>query len=387
MLPVLRESSTPTYAPGTIDRRSATYIRWVQQSLNTIDRAGLVVDGIIGPKTRDAIKRFQTRAGVAADGVVGPVTEAALIRAGAGQPPRSTTPGTGGSGSSAVTAQFTPGPGLYSYKPASQQWGTPETVRALGAIGAAWQRSQPGGPRIGIGDLSLRGGGPMSGHASHQLGLDIDIRPVRNDRREEPTNYRSSSYSRTLTQQLVDIIRSNGVLRVQYIFFNDPQVRGVSNWPNHDDHLHVRFYPPGSSGETDWEDEWIGEIDRRGPAYMRWVQQSLNQVDNAGLVVDGIKGPRTTAAVRRFQQRSGLVPDGIVGPRTEAALIAAGAPRPDALPTPPTPSDPPFVPPTPIDPQQCLNRCREIFERCTRNSTNAMQCLAELSACLRACGG
>jgi hypothetical protein len=36
--------------------------------------------------------------------------------------------------------------------------------------------------------------------------------------------------------------------------------------------------------------------------------------------IDGIKGPRTTAAVMRFQRRAGLVADGIAGPRTRAAL-------------------------------------------------------------------
>jgi peptidoglycan hydrolase-like protein with peptidoglycan-binding domain len=36
------------------------------------------IDGIFGPKTEDAVKRFQDRAGLEADGIVGPKTFAAL---------------------------------------------------------------------------------------------------------------------------------------------------------------------------------------------------------------------------------------------------------------------------------------------------------------------
>jgi uncharacterized protein (TIGR02594 family) len=41
--------------------------------------------------------------------------------------------------------------------------------------------------------------------------------------------------------------------------------------------------------------------------------------------IDGINGPRTRAAVRRFQTSAGLLADGIVGPRTFASLFGAVA--------------------------------------------------------------
>src|SRR5215203_1389189 len=129
--------------------------------------------------------------------------------------------------------------GLVSYQREPRQYGRAEMIRALRAIGAAWQRARPTGPRIGIGDISFRGGGPMPPHASHRRGLDVDIRLMRADGREAPIRYQDAAYSRALTQQLVNTIRANPVLPVELIFFNDPAVTGVRPWRGHDNHLHV----------------------------------------------------------------------------------------------------------------------------------------------------
>ena len=98
---------------------------------------------------------------------------------------------------------------------------------------------------------------------------------------------------------------------------------------------------PGGDTRVD-ADAALGEVDRRGPAYVRWVQEWLNRLEGAGLAVDGVAGPRTRAAIRALQGRRGLVQDGVAGPRTEAALLAAGAPPPPgAAPTPrPAPGPP-----------------------------------------------
>lgn len=47
----------------------------------------------------------------------------------------------------------------------------------------------------------------------------------------------------------------------------------------------------------------------------------LLDAHGAGLILDGIFGPRTNAAVRTYQGSHGLVVDGIVGPQTWQALI------------------------------------------------------------------
>ncbi len=64
----------------------------------------------------------------------------------------------------------------------------------------------------------------------------------------------------------------------------------------------------------------VGDVGYSGSNSVHTVQHLLRQ-HGIEVVVDGIFGPRTEAAVRQFQQSKGLVADGIVGPRTWPALI------------------------------------------------------------------
>ncbi len=68
--------------------------------------------------------------------------------------------------------------------------------------------------------------------------------------------------------------------------------------------------PPISQGST-------GDAVRR-------VQRALRRTPNLGLVVDGVFGAATEAAVKDFQQAAGLAVDGIVGPATWSALPGGG---------------------------------------------------------------
>ncbi len=66
-----------------------------------------------------------------------------------------------------------------------------------------------------------------------------------------------------------------------------------------------------------------------GPV-VRWAQYLLVRRTLSDGQIDGIFGPVTATAVRRFQQDSHLTADGIVGPRTWAALGGDG-PEPPTL--------------------------------------------------------
>ena len=57
------------------------------------------------------------------------------------------------------------------------------------------------------------------------------------------------------------------------------------------------------------------------------LQVALRALHHYHGAVDGIRGPRTVAATRRFQRAHGLVPDGVAGPLTRRALGKRGRPR------------------------------------------------------------
>mgnify|MGYP001187788389 FL=1 len=144
------------------------------------------------------------------------------------------------------------GPGFYTYDPYTQsppnrrsrRNGTQALVRQLIALGKWWEAEHPSGPRLGIGDLSAEGGGSFDLHASHENGLDVDIRLPRTDGAEGQSN--PANYDRRQTQAIVDFVVARGA---EYVFYGpNLDVRGprgiVMVWPNHDDHLHVRFPDP-----------------------------------------------------------------------------------------------------------------------------------------------
>jgi peptidoglycan hydrolase-like protein with peptidoglycan-binding domain len=53
---------------------------------------------------------------------------------------------------------------------------------------------------------------------------------------------------------------------------------------------------------------------------MRWLQESLNKLNNAGLDVDGEYGENTRAAIMAFQRSNGLEVDGWAGVETSAKI-------------------------------------------------------------------
>ena len=164
---------------------------------------------------------------------------------------RESDPGGSPNGGSLTNAVRLPvsGTGYYTYDPRTQRapgglgtrWGTTHLVRELLALGEWWHRTHPDAAPLGIGDLSRRHGGTIDGHSSHQNGLDVDIRLARRDGQQAPAN--PSTYSRDLTQDVVDHMAARGaslILIGPSLDLTGPS-GVVTRWPNHDDHLHIRF--------------------------------------------------------------------------------------------------------------------------------------------------
>lgn len=59
---------------------------------------------------------------------------------------------------------------------------------------------------------------------------------------------------------------------------------------------------------------------------IRWVQTALNGIAGEVLGVDGKAGPKTTAAIKRFQEHHGLAATGVLDAATESALHKAVQP-------------------------------------------------------------
>lgn len=157
----------------------------------------------------------------------------------------------------------------------NRHWGMPILVDYIEKL-ARDARQMDGWPGLLVGDMSQPRGGPMaSGHASHQIGLDVDIwlvpMPDRTLSADEREKISATSFIRRGTHTELDkslwtaahsrlIRRAASYPEVERVFVNAgikkelcetagkdrDWLRKVRPWYLHDDHLHVRLScPPG----------------------------------------------------------------------------------------------------------------------------------------------
>lgn len=206
---------------------SNSAVRALQVELNAKRSANLSVSGVFDTATNNAVVSFQTHAGIDADGIVGPITWRNLVWHYQYALPDSN-----------LCDQDPDGNGLAN-------WATAAGIGQLRAGVANFVATGQG--RVPLGDAGFEHGGDIPGHASHEVGLDIDIWPIRTDNAQCTAGritWESGTYDRAATRQLVQAIRAAAPGHVKAIWFNDPVLIGeglTSTQANHDNHLHIRY--------------------------------------------------------------------------------------------------------------------------------------------------
>jgi hypothetical protein len=124
-------------------------------------------------------------------------------------------------------------------------YGNEHTIRRILAVVAAYRAAHPEAPRVVVGDISLRHGGRMDQHVSHQNGLDVDVYYPRLDGHLRAP-IATSQIDRTLAQDLLDRFVAAGAKMVFVGFSTGLQGPSgvVVPYPNHENHMHVRFRAP-----------------------------------------------------------------------------------------------------------------------------------------------
>jgi len=197
----------------------------LQRLLNEKRLARLTLDGRYGTAVKAAVTSFQHHAGLDPTGTASPTTWRALL---------------------AHLELPVWGKTLcdYSVGNGAANWGTAAAIGQLQA--AAGRVVELGHGRVALGDIGFQHGGDIPGHVTHEQGLDVDLRPMR-DARDQcrwGVNWRWSTYDRAATRALVQAIRATAQGHVKLIYFNDPVLirEGlVRSYSGHDDHLHVRY--------------------------------------------------------------------------------------------------------------------------------------------------
>ena len=161
----------------------------------------------------------------------------------------------------------------YVIRDGERAWGTVETVFSIRRAFDAVLRAHPGAPLIEVHDLSLREGGPLEDHRSHQSGRDADlayfykrcnenicgferVRPSQLDVPRQWTllhHWLSTGVAESifvdyaLQAVLYREAKRLGATREELsLWFQYPRGRSSSlvvirHYPAHADHLHVRF--------------------------------------------------------------------------------------------------------------------------------------------------
>ncbi|MBX2810985.1 MAG: penicillin-insensitive murein endopeptidase [Myxococcales bacterium] len=126
-------------------------------------------------------------------------------------------------------------------------WGSLQTLTCIEQVGRQLRENNL---LLNVGDISLRGGGHFPPHASHQNGLDIDLRYIRKDRRSVPLDLRiePQAYDADATKLVMDAFVK--LCPVHIIFVDTDRIQfPIEDTPifhanGHSNHAHIRLEAP-----------------------------------------------------------------------------------------------------------------------------------------------
>lgn len=226
------EALTPDLATGD----SGPAVTALRAQLNAKQRLSLPAEGDFDAELAEAVTAFQDHAGIDATGTVTEDTWRNLVW-------------------HFDFPDFETGT-LCNQDPdgnGEADWGTASAVGQLEAGAAAFAES--GNGPLPVGDLGFEHGGDIPGHGSHDVGLDADVWPIRTDDAQcdgDRITWRDAEYDREATRQLAEDLRAAAPGHVVLIFFNDPELIAAgltTEYPNHDNHLHIRYCEVGGGYE------------------------------------------------------------------------------------------------------------------------------------------
>lgn len=119
--------------------------------------------------------------------------------------------------------------------------------------------------RFGVGDMSTQYGGTFPPHASHQNGLDIDFRYLRNDAQEIPLDISTADsiyYDPQITANLMNLLIETSGNTVTHIFVDTNYAHLTGSLLVHDtghrNHFHIRIQDPdGTNNKPKFKKEGL----------------------------------------------------------------------------------------------------------------------------------
>src|SRR5215207_2935505 len=282
--PPARSSHMLAYGAGYADDGGSMRVRQLQRALRHGAYAPGPVDGLYGPLTEGAVRRFQQTDGLTSDGVVGPRTWAALRTASLGQP----------RGGPAIR----PGAG---YRDPGGSARVLAVQRMLSSV--RYER----GPLDGL-------FGPRTQAAVEWFQVNHSLRPT--GIVDQATLGRLRALSRGSPG--IDGASASSELRVPPL--------PSAGWHGRPIRNPQRSTSPGTLDPAGRRDAPLrlgaGYRSAAGSQRVRQVQRDLRRLGYRPGPVDGLFGPRTKAAVQWFQMKYGLRPDGTVTAVTSGHLRA-----------------------------------------------------------------